>query len=79
MRINKYVASATSLSRRAADQAVAGERVTINGKTATLGDTVSTSDTVTLDGGVITPAVKTTTIMLNKPPGIVVSRDFQLG
>ncbi len=35
------------------------------------------TDHVTLDGRAITPAVKTTTIMLNKPVGYVCSRDGQ--
>jgi 23S rRNA pseudouridine2605 synthase len=77
MRINKYVASSTSLSRRAADQAISAGRVTINGQIASLGDTVSTSDTVSLDNRPITPAVKTLTIILNKPAGYVVSRSGQ--
>lgn len=76
MRINKYVALATGMSRRAADAAVNEFRVGINGKTAQTGADITDSDTVTLDGRTITPAVKTT-IMLNKPPGYVVSRDGQ--
>lgn len=76
MRINKYVALATGISRRAADAAIAEYRVGINGKTAQTGHDVTDSDTVTLDGRIITPAPKTT-IMLNKPPGYVVSRDGQ--
>jgi 23S rRNA pseudouridine2605 synthase len=77
MRINKYVAQSTGLSRRAADQAVTEGRVAINGRAASLGDTVATSDKVTLDSLVITPSVKTTTIILNKPRGYVVSRNGQ--
>jgi 23S rRNA pseudouridine2605 synthase len=77
MRINKYVALATGLSRRAADQAIQEGRVTINEQLAHLGDSVSASDKVTLDSLPITPAVKTLTIMLNKPAGYVVSRDGQ--
>jgi 23S rRNA pseudouridine2605 synthase len=77
MRINKYVALATGLSRRAADQTIEEDRVSINDKTATLGDTVNAGDKVALDHQIITPAVKTTTIMLNKPAGYVVSRGGQ--
>lgn len=76
-RINKYVASATGLSRRAADRAIGEGRVAINGKPVVLGDTVADNDSVTLDGQPITPVVKTRTIMLNKPPGYVCSRDGQ--
>lgn len=77
MRINKYVAQATGLSRRAADKAVAEGRVLINEQKASLGDTVTASDVVTLDNRPITPAVKPLTLILNKPIGYVVSRNGQ--
>lgn len=77
MRINKYIASSSSLSRRAADAAVAAGRVQVNGKTAEQGIAVSETDVVTLDGRVLTPAVSVTTIMFNKPVGYVCSRDGQ--
>lgn len=77
MRINKYIAQSTELSRRAADAAVLAGRVTINGRTAVAGDNAETNDRVTLDNRAITPVVKTITIMLNKPVGYVVSKDGQ--
>lgn len=77
MRLNKYLASGSDLSRRGADAAIAAGRVTVNGRPAGQGQDISETDVVTLDGHVITPAVSTTTIMLNKPPGYVVSRDGQ--
>lgn len=77
MRINKFVAQATGLSRRAADQAIHDARVTINQRPAVLGDTVSEADVVTLDKRPITPPVKTLTIRLNKPVGYVCSRNGQ--
>jgi 23S rRNA pseudouridine2605 synthase len=76
MRINKFVALASSLSRRGADAAIAEGRVLVNGLAPATGQAVTGDDTVMLDGRPITPAVKTT-IMLNKPPGYVVSRDGQ--
>lgn len=76
MRINKFVALSTGLSRRAADTAIAEGRVLVNGTYPDNGYNVNESDTVTLDNRAITPAVKTT-IMLNKPIGYVVSRDGQ--
>ncbi len=79
MRINKFVALATGLSRRRADQAVTEGKVTINGHLAQIGETVSTSDKVTLDKQPITPPVKPVTIMLNKPVGYICSRDGQGG
>lgn len=77
MRINKFVASSSDLSRRAADAAIASGRVLVNGKTPEPGQNVTDHDTVTLDGHAITPPVNSITIMLNKPPAYVVSRDGQ--
>lgn len=65
------------MSRRAADTVIAEGRVAINRLPAQQGQTVSTADTVTLDGTVITPPQTSTTIFLNKPEGVVVSRDGQ--
>ena len=77
MRLNKYIAAGSDLSRRGADAAIAAGRVTINGQPAEQGQDVSDTDVVALDGRAITPAVNTTSIMLNKPRGYVVSRDGQ--
>ncbi len=77
MRLNKYIAASTELSRRAADDAIAAGRVLVNGQAPQVGQDIGDNDQVTLDDRRITPAVKTITIMLNKPPGIVVSRDGQ--
>ncbi len=76
MRINKYIALATPLSRRGADSAITAGRVKINGQLPAAGQDVTDADEVTLDNRAITPAVKTT-IVLNKPAGYVCSRDGQ--
>ncbi|HEY5152600.1 MAG TPA: pseudouridine synthase [Candidatus Saccharimonadales bacterium] len=78
MRINKFVARATGLSRRAADAAIQNGRVTINQRTAALGDNIDDGDTVNLDGQPII-AAGSRTVMLNKPAGYVCSRDGQGG
>lgn len=77
MRLNKYIAAGSELSRRKADDAIATGRVTVNGQTAEQGMEVTGADTVALDGRVITPTVNSMTILLNKPRGYVVSRDGQ--
>lgn len=77
MRLNKFIASATGLSRRAADRAISEGRVQINQQPATLGSIASEHDTVTLDNRPITLPVNTMTIMMNKPTGYVCSRDGQ--
>jgi 23S rRNA pseudouridine2605 synthase len=76
MRINKFVALATGMSRRAADKAINEGRVVLNGAAAQFSDRVASSADVLLDGKRI-EAQTTTTIMLNKPVGYVVSRDGQ--
>jgi 23S rRNA pseudouridine2605 synthase len=77
LRLNKYIAAATGLSRRGADEAIGQNRVLVNGQLPTSGQQISDDDQVTLDGRAITPAVNTITIMLNKPIGYVCSRDGQ--
>ncbi|MFI5270522.1 MAG: pseudouridine synthase [Candidatus Saccharimonadales bacterium] len=77
MRINKYVAAATGLSRRAADKAIAENRVKINNSPSDLGSKISENDIVTLDDEVIKLPEDTTTILFHKPVGYVCSRRGQ--
>jgi 23S rRNA pseudouridine2605 synthase len=77
MRINKFIAASSSLSRRAADAAIAAGKVTVNGQPAEQGQEISPTDVVALEGRVLTAPVSTTTIILNKPVGFVVSRQGQ--
>jgi 23S rRNA pseudouridine2605 synthase len=77
MRLNKYIAASTDLSRRKADEAIEQGRVTVNGQIPQQGQDISDTDVVALDGRRITPAVNSITIMINKPPDYVVSRDGQ--
>lgn len=71
MRINKFLAEQGIASRRGADEIVAEGRVTLNGKVATAGDDVSPSDTVMLDGKILSHKVKYEYYLLNKPKGCV--------
>lgn len=77
MRINKFVAQATGLSRRAADAAVAAGRVTIDRQPAQLGDNIGDGATIQLDGRALKQPLAHTTLMLNKPFGYVSSRNGQ--
>jgi 23S rRNA pseudouridine2605 synthase len=77
MRINLFIASATGLSRRAADKAIDNGRITINGQLANLGDQIGDNDRVKLDGQAIKPAEQLHTVILNKPVGYVCSREGQ--
>ena len=62
MRINKFVAQATGMSRRGVDAAIAEGRVRVNDIVATEGQQVTDSDHVTLDKRPITPVVKPLTL-----------------
>ncbi len=82
MRINKFIALATGISRRTADKAVSEGRVLIHGLKASAGHEVQATDTVSYDGQAIKAAgvigqTSFTTILLNKPAGYIVSRDGQ--
>lgn len=76
-RLNKFLAARTDLSRRAADKAITDGRVLVNDHQATTGMTIDGTERISLDGKPIALHIKTTTIMLNKPRGYVVSRNGQ--
>ena len=76
MRINKFVAQCTALSRRAADSVIMEGLVSVNGVPAQTGQETKMIDEVRLDGQILKlPDV--ITVMLNKPVGYVCSRDGQ--
>jgi len=76
MRINRFVATASGMSRRQADAAIEAGRVSIDGSVATPGDTISESQTVTIDTKVLSlPSAQT--IILHKPVGYICSRAQQ--
>lgn len=77
MRINKFVAQASGLSRRAADRAIEAGRVTVNGQPGSTGDDIINSVVVRLDDKLLELPNVHTTIMLNKPAGFVCSRNGQ--
>jgi 23S rRNA pseudouridine2605 synthase len=77
MRINKFVAAATGMSRRAADREIQEGRITINGSMAELSDQVADGDHVAFEGRSLTAPTTKQTILFHKPVGYVVSRDGQ--
>ena len=78
MRLNKFIAHATGLSRRAADDLIASGVVTVNGKAIALGCDIDVdTDVVSVNGKIVSLPSKHTTIMLNKPVGYVCSRNAQ--
>jgi 23S rRNA pseudouridine2605 synthase len=77
MRINKYIASATGLSRRAADALLLKGGVLVNDVAPMPGQDITEHDIVMLNGKIITPNQHVQTILLNKPVGVVCSRNGQ--
>lgn len=69
VRINKYLSENGYCSRREADRLVASGNVFINNKKAELGDKVSESDSVRVQGRDKKKAPEYTYILLNKPFG----------
>lgn len=78
MRLNKFIAHATGISRREADELIRTGNVVVNGKALDLGcDVNPDDDTVTVNNQLVKLPTEHTTIMLNKPVGYVCSRNAQ--
>lgn len=71
VRLQKLIAEAGLMSRRAAEQAILAGRVTCNGKTAALGDSASEEDMILVDGVPLPGREEKRYYMLNKPRGYV--------
>lgn len=69
-RLNKYIASCGSISRRRADELIASGRVRVDGVVATPGTMVGPSSVVELNGEPLVPTRKVCLVM-NKPRGVV--------
>jgi len=71
LRLQVYLAQAGVASRRASEKLIEAGRVKVNGKTATIGQSVLPGDEVALDGKVLKPEERLRYILLNKPPGFL--------
>jgi 23S rRNA pseudouridine2605 synthase len=79
MRLAKFLAGAGIASRRAAEEIVRAERVTVNGETITdPARDVTERDTVTVDGAPVAPEDDRAVYAVNKPAGVIsTARDPQ--
>ncbi len=75
MRINKFLASSGLCSRRQADELIKNGRVTINGKTAVLGDKVEGTENVEVNGLTVTANEEKIYIAFHKPYGVICTTD----
>ena len=71
IRINKFLSEAGVCSRREADRKIENGDVIINDRVAVMGDKVSPSDVVYVDGRPIQKEEEMILLALNKPAGIV--------
>ena len=79
-RIQKILSGRGICSRRKAEEYIAAGRVTVNGVTASLGDTADPErDEILLDGAVLPPANAGVYIMLHKPRGYVTTMRDERG
>lgn len=78
-RLNKYLADCGVGSRRECDRLIADGKVKINGRIATLGETVEDNDQVSVEGKRVQLKNKNYYIMLHKPKGCVTTVKDDLG
>lgn len=79
-RIQKLISAAGLMSRRAAEQALAEGRVSVNGIVASLGDKADVNiDEIKVDGKILPSIDKKVYIMLNKPKGYVCTLSDEKG
>ena len=80
IRLQKFIAQCGIASRRKAEEMITQGKVKINGKTAVLGDKVTSADKVTLSGRrIVMPKTHYRYTMLNKPRGFVTTMSDERG
>ncbi len=76
MRVQRALARAGVASRRKAEELITAQRVQVNGRIAETGQVVDPdSDTITVDGKRVEMAASRYWIVLNKPAGVITTRD----
>lgn len=77
IRLNKFLAERLGMSRREADDAIAGGKVLVNDKPATLGERIDKNAKVCYNDRVVPFEADFSYILFNKPVGYVCSRRAQ--
>lgn len=76
IRLNKYLSEQGICSRREADRRIEAGRITVDGKTATMGEKVTGREQILFDGNPVgetaaAPKIKPVLLAVNKPRGVV--------
>ncbi|GHU07163.1 pseudouridine synthase [Alphaproteobacteria bacterium] len=79
VRLNKFIATQTGISRREADEMISAGRVTIGTQTARLGQQISEADQIFVDRKLLIRSNPISTVAVNKPVGYLSSRRSQGG
>lgn len=77
IRLNKHLAFILGISRREADEMIARGKVSVDGQPARLGQTITPSAAITVQGKPIGTTVQKQCILFHKPVGFVCSRKAQ--
>lgn len=75
--LNKYISNTGFCSRRAADKLISELRVTVNGHFPKLGNRVTQSDVIQIDGQTLKKGNETVYIAFHKPIGISSTTDLK--
>jgi 23S rRNA pseudouridine2605 synthase len=79
IKLQKYIAQMTGLSRRAAEKQIEKKQVKVNDQPAHIGQRVTPGkDQVELAGKNLTPDKELCYLLLHKPPGVVTTRSDEL-
>ncbi|MDO4830415.1 MAG: pseudouridine synthase [Clostridia bacterium] len=80
IRLQKFISQCGIASRRKAEELILNGSVKVNGKTAILGDKVTSEDKVFVKGKrIVLPKTKFRYIMLNKPRGFITTMNDERG
>ncbi len=80
IRLQKFISQCGIASRRKAEELILNGSVKVNGKTAILGDKVTSEDKVFIKGKrIVLPKTKFRYIMLNKPRGFITTMNDERG
>ncbi|MFH0808313.1 MAG: pseudouridine synthase [archaeon] len=74
-RLQKIIANSGFISRRKAEELIEKGKVTLNGSLAKLGDKATPEDKIEIDGKPINATEKNRYFILNKPKGILVTKE----